>query len=156
MISRKYRIVPLQRNVVSDVAWGVNNSQGPVRTRDFLAVLNANVWCEAFIDSLATAREPVLGEIGHDRAAPCEVRAKGVDRRTSPRAEPFGEGRMVKMVMGHDDMADGGRAYGCDQGRKMGVAVGARIDDAKRIGPNQKRIGAKMGHRRWIGCQNKP
>ena len=61
---------------------------------------------EARVDAFAAAHKPGFGQLLHDLRAPRGGIAKGQDRRAAACGKRTGEGRMIEMGVGHDDMGD--------------------------------------------------
>lgn len=156
MVAAEYRVVPLQAQVIADVAGCVNCVERPVGTREGIAVAEQVVGLKCRIDAFAAARKPCVRKLLHDRAAATVAVAVCIDGRACGGTEWPGERGMVKVAMGHDDVADGGVVNAREQGVEVGFIVWAGVDYCQRLGAEQIGVCAQIGHGGWVWRKQEP
>ena len=112
-----------------------------------ITVRQPAVWQKAVIGALAT-RQPLHGQIGHDRTSPAVGRAECQNLCPGFRLQARHKGRVIKMRVGHKDPCDlfalSQRRQQC---RKMVLQIRPRVDHGDLALAHQIRIRPGSGQR---------
>lgn len=124
----------------------------PTASPNDFAVGQSDIGGEGGVDSFTATDLSGLGEPGHGLGTAVFVGAEGVNRGTGPARKGNGEGRMVEMGMGHEDMGNlfAGRQRGKDR-FEMLLGVRAGIYDGDVAASDDIGIRSVEGHRGGVG-----
>ncbi len=129
--------------------------QRPAVPLQHIAVGQGMIWAKPVIHTFTTAHQSRLGQPLHHRRTARRSVAKSPDLGPGPRGQRTGEGGVIQMRMGHDDMANALPQLNRGEDRfKMRGAVGAGVDHCHIGLAQQIGIGAAIGHRRGVGRHN--
>jgi two-component system osmolarity sensor histidine kinase EnvZ len=143
-----------QAEVVAEMAGGVEGLEPPFFALEHRAIGQKDIGGEIGIDTLAAARKPLICKTIHRRGAAGAAVAEGEDRRAGGFRQRAGEGGVIDMAVGDEDMGDGPAANRRKKRLKMCGACGAGVDHRNGPVAQEIAVGAPEGHGRGVRGQN--
>lgn len=144
-----------EAEVIAEMAGRVDRPELPTFALHICAIAKRHVRTEIRVDAFAATDPAALGQCGHGRRTSGRRATEGEDGCAGFPGKPAGEGGMVEMGMGDEDMADPfAGAEGGEDRREMAAMLGPGVDHCDRTLANYVCVGAMQRHRRWIGRKN--
>jgi hypothetical protein len=129
MVAREQGFAQGKADVATEMTRCVDDPEAPVWAGDGRPVLQVQVRGKVTVETL-TMRRKAWRKPGHDRAAARGSSSESKNWRARCLGQSVCEGRMIKMRMGNEDVADPlTRADGGKDAVEMGLQIGARIDN---------------------------
>ena len=141
--------------MAAKMAGAVHDLESAFAEVDAPAVVQHAVRAEVRVDAFAAAAKPARGrQPRHHGAAPRLGWAEGEHGRPHVGGEGARAGGVVAVRMGHENRVNPGAGHRGEQGRAVAGVIGPRVDD-RGVRPAQHvAVGAPMGHRPRVRCEN--